>query len=77
MSPEIPLNERVAAIEPQLADLKDAVADLHLFKDIMIKEIAELTSTVKTLSWKISVATGAIVTLFNLLAQWGVKKFLP
>jgi peptidoglycan hydrolase CwlO-like protein len=77
MSPEIPLNERVAAIEPQLEDLKSDVDDLRSFKESMIREIAELNSSIKMLSWKVSIATGVLVVTFNQTIQWALKKFLP
>lgn len=76
MHPES-LYERVAALEPQLDDLKRDVEDLQDFKDSMIKEITELTASVKQLSWKISVATGAIMVVLDQLFQWGAKKLLP
>lgn len=76
MSPELPINERVAAIEPQVYRLNGDVEDLLVFKDSMIKQIAELNSTVKTLSWKISLITGAVMVLVNQIAQWGLAKLL-
>lgn len=77
MSPEAPLNERVAALEPQVERLNTDVEDLHTFKETMIKELAELASAIKTLSWKVSIITGAAIVLLNKLADWGFTKFLP
>lgn len=78
MSPE--LNERIAAMEPQLKDLKADVDDLHEFKDLVIAELAELNSNLKTLSWKVSLITGAAIVFGNKFLDLGmesVKKFLP
>lgn len=78
MSPE--LNERVAALEPQVTRVVKDVDDLHGFKEAMIKEIAELNLNIKTLSWKVSLITGAAIVFGNQLLQFGIdalKTLLP
>lgn len=80
MPPDTLLNERIAAIEPKVLRLETDVEDLHEFKDMMIKEIVELNSNLKTLSWKVSIITGLAVVFSNQLLQLGldvIKKILP
>lgn len=77
MSPsDLPVNERVAAIEPQVERLNADIEDLHIFKDAMVKELNELSGSIRVLSWKVSLITGAAVVFFNQLFDWGLRNLL-
>lgn len=75
MPPET-INERIAAMEPQVESLNTNMVDLQAFKIDMIKQLADLKGDIKTLSWKVSFYTGLVMVVGNQLAQWGIGKLL-
>jgi len=69
--------ERLAALEPQVSDLKGSVESLRVFKEEVISQIAELKHSINLLTWKVGLIMGGVIVVVNQLANWGFKKLLP
>lgn len=71
------LNERVAALEPQVSNHEKDIMEFRSFKDDMIQELATLKGSLNLLAFKVSIFTGLILLAGSQLVPWLFKKILP